>query len=94
MVINVIIYCNYKMSSKSQTVTCCICEKNINKDNTFVPSECLNKYGRASHRVCKECWWNKFAIEGMSHKCPGCLKCLPLTQVEKEPPFVVDLTED
>jgi hypothetical protein len=94
MVINVIIYYNYKMTSKSHNVTCCICEKNVNKDNTFAPLQCLNKYGRATHRVCSECWWDKFAIEDISHECPGCIKGLPLTRVEKEPPIVIDLTKE
>lgn len=84
----------YRRGGTNQNVPCCICEKNVTLEGTLIPSECYMKNGKASHRVCKECWWNKFAIEGISHKCPGCLKGLPLTQVEKEPPIVVDLTDD
>lgn len=83
-----------RTSDTNQSVICCICEKNVNKDNTFVPLECVNKYGSAAHRVCKECWWDQFAREEVSHKCPGCQKGLPLTHLEKEPLIVVDLTED
>lgn len=25
------------------------------------------------HRLCSKCWFDEFAIEGISHKCPGCL---------------------
>lgn len=85
------------MSSNYQNVTCCMCEKSIYKDETFVPLECLNENGKAAHRICSACWWDQdtgFAREGASHKCPGCMKGLPLTYVKKEPPIVVDLTED
>jgi hypothetical protein len=81
-------------AGENDNVTCCMCEKIINKDDAFIPRECLNKYGKAAHRICKNCWWNEFALEGVSHKCPGCVKGLPLTYVKKEPPVVVDLTED
>jgi hypothetical protein len=75
-------------------VKCCICEKMVNKDDTLIPRECLNKYGKAAHRICKDCWWKEFAVEGVSHKCPGCVKGLPLTKFKKESPILVDLIED
>jgi hypothetical protein len=75
-------------------VLCCMCEKMVTKNNTLVPRECLNKNYNAAHRICEDCWWNKFAIEGVSHKCPGCVKGLPLTYVKKEPTIFMDLTED
>jgi hypothetical protein len=65
--------------------------------DTFVPRECLMKHGKAAHRICEDCWWDPkkgFALETSSHKCPGCEKGLPLTQVKKEQPILVDLTED
>jgi hypothetical protein len=80
-----------------ETIKCCMCEKVINKDNTFVPLKCLNKHGKAAHRICQDCWWDPnigFAREGVSHECPGCIKGLPLTYVKKEAPIYVDLTLD
>ena len=63
-----------------------------------MPSECLLKYGlNIAHRICNDCWWDSvigFAREYSSHKCPGCIKDLPLTEYEKQPPIFVDLTEE
>jgi hypothetical protein len=73
-------------------VKCCICEKMIKKDDTLIPRECLKKYGKAAHRICQNCWWNEFAVEGVSHKCPGCEKGLPLTEFKNESPVFIDLT--
>ena len=55
-------------------VTCSICEKNINKNNTFIPCICLKINREKAHRICSECWWNDFAKEDVSHLCPGCKK--------------------
>ena len=52
------------------------------------------KYGKVrAHKVCPSCWWGEFAKEGASHKCPGCVKGVP---VHKDPNAgkVVDLTDD
>jgi len=87
----------YLKGGNGETVTCSMCEKTVDKDNTLVPLDCLNKHGRAAHRICKSCWWNPttgFAREGTRHKCPGCLKDLPLTTVKNEPPILIDLTEE
>jgi len=79
-------------------IKCCMCEKMINKDNTLMPSECLLKYGlNIAHRICNDCWWDSiigFAREYSSHKCPGCIKGLPLTEYEKQAAIFVDLTEE
>ena len=75
-------------------ITCCMCgDKNLTRENTLVPSQCLKHFGRA-HRICIEkCWFQKFAIEGNDHKCPGCIKGLPLTKIESTfPNQVIDLT--
>jgi hypothetical protein len=80
-----------------EKVQCCMCGKMVAVKNTFVPRECLMKHGKAAHRICQDCWWDKengFARETASHKCPGCEKGLPLTHVKKEQPIFVDLTED
>lgn len=81
-------------AGENDKVTCCMCEKRVNKDDTLVTLQCLNKYGKAAHRICKNCWWNEFALEGVSHKCPGCVKGIPLTQYKKELPILIDLTEE
>jgi hypothetical protein len=76
---------------------CCMCGKPVEDDNSFMPSECSINNGRRAHRICKECWWKPitgFAIEGNSHKCPGCEKGLPLTHVKVKTPEMVDLTKD
>ena len=30
--------------------------------------------GTRGNRMCIDCWFNKFAMENKSHKCPGCNK--------------------
>jgi hypothetical protein len=78
---------------------CCMCGKDVNvndKTNTLIPLECLQKRGRRAHRICKKCWFKPktgFAIEGTSHKCPGCEKGKPLTNVRHKTPEMVDLTD-
>jgi hypothetical protein len=77
-----------------------MCSKTLNvndKTNALIPLECLQNRGDAAHRICKECWFKPvtgFAIEGNSHKCPGCKKGLPLTRVKVKTPEMVDLTMD
>ena len=73
---------------------CCMCESKFDKKTALIPQECLMKYGKIrAHKVCPSCWWGEFAKEGASHKCPGCVKGLP---VAKDPNAgkVIDLTED
>ena len=75
-------------------ITCCMCgDENLTKENTLVPSKCLRINGIRAHRICKICWFTKFVHEGNDHKCPGCIKELPLTNVESTfPNQVIDLT--
>lgn len=74
-----------------------MCEKEVNQNTTMTPSICYRVYMDKSHRICSDCWFHPvsgFAVEHNSHKCPGCIKRLPLTKVsynEKEP---IDLTND
>lgn len=42
---------------------------------------------------CPSCWWGEFAKEGASHKCPGCVKGLPVAK-DVNAGKVIDLTED
>ena len=79
----------------SNKVNCCMCGKEIDKTNGLVPVKCLIKNGAIrAHRVCQECWFGKFAIEGVNHSCPGCVKGLPLNGPPLDTSVVVDLTED
>lgn len=87
----------FRHHKKKSCTQCCMCEKMVAVNDTFVPRECLMKHGKAAHRICEDCWWNEktgFALESTCHECPGCKKGLPLTHVKKEPPIVVDLTEE
>jgi len=79
----------------SDIVNCCMCGKEIRKVDGLVPVKCLTKYGTIrAHRICQECWFNKFAKEGVDHKCPGCVKGLPLNGAPIDNSVVIDLTED
>ncbi len=87
----------YKSKGGNNIVKCSMCEKMVNKDKTLVPSECSLKHGKAAHRICHKCWWDPisgFAREEGSHKCPGCIKRLPLTEYKKEPPIIIELSDD
>jgi hypothetical protein len=57
---------------------CVLCGKFISIIKALIPSQCLNENGFNAHRICKKCWFSKFALENISHKCPGCLKNKPL----------------
>lgn len=63
---------------------CCMCRNPVNlsdKINTLIPNQCYAVNGMKAHRICRECWFDPvkgFALEGKSHKCPGCLDHLPL----------------
>jgi hypothetical protein len=74
---------------------CCMCGSKLDKKKTaLIPQECLIKYGKIrAHKVCPKCWWGEFAKEGASHKCPGCVKGLPLAK-DVNAGKVIDLTED
>jgi len=84
----------YKAGNGEDKVTCCMCERTVNKTGTLVPSKCSIQNSQAAHRICSDCWWDEhrgFAREEASHECPGCVKGLPLTKYEKG---VIDLTKD
>ena len=77
-------------------VICSMCERIIDKNNLLFPRECLIKYGKLAHGICQNCWWDNeigFAREEASHKCPGCIKSLPLTYYKKGPTIFIDLTQ-
>jgi len=75
--------------------TCSMCHKIIINDKPFVPSGCLMKHGKIrAHKICSDCWWNKFAQEGVSHKCPGCESGQPLNKPLVSKVEVIDLTTD
>lgn len=86
----------YKKGGENEKVTCCMCEREVDKNNTLIPRECLNKNMSKAHRICLDCWWDPvsgFARENETHVCPGCAKNFPLTIVKNKPKFV-DLTLD
>jgi len=76
---------------------CCMCN-NATKESMMTPNECLMKYGKyRSHKICGYCWWNKFAKEGVSHKCPGCQYGKPLNEnptISNPNNTIIDLTND
>ena len=51
---------------------CCMCNKKFKSKVPLSPAVCFRKNGEKSHKICEECWWGKFAIEGVNHKCPAC----------------------
>ena len=51
----------------------CMCENSLD-ENILVPSQCFTINGTRGNRMCVARWFNKFAIESISHKCPGCNK--------------------
>jgi len=71
--------------------TCCECGENTNA--TLIPRQCLAKHGYRGHRLCEDCWFGKFAKEGVTHKCPGCEKHLPLNNYSFGQAETVDLTD-
>lgn len=84
-------------AGNSDKIMCSMCEQMFEKDaRMYTPRECLNKYGSRAHKICEDCWWGKFAVEGESHRCPGCEKNIPLTskKYEEREPVILDLTED
>lgn len=84
-----------KGPDSSAMVNCCMCGKEISRENGLVPSKCLMKNGAIrGHRICQECWWSKFAKEGINHNCPGCEKGLPLNGPPLDKNLIVDLTMD
>ena len=86
----------YKKGGENEKVTCCMCEREVDKSNTLIPRACLNKNLSKAHRICLDCWWDPvsgFARENETHGCPGCAKNFPLTVVKNEQKFV-DLTLD
>jgi hypothetical protein len=71
-----------------------MCEKKISKHDSLIPGECLIKYGKyRAHKICPECWWNDFAKETTTHKCPGCVKNIPIPS-DPNAGVIIDLTND
>jgi hypothetical protein len=74
--------------------TCCMCREKIDKDKSLIPRECLVNGKYKAHKICPDCWWGKFAEEGTSHKCPGCVNKMPLNSDRYVDNGVIDLTEE
>jgi hypothetical protein len=87
-------YKNKKGGTNYDIVKCCMCEKDVNINDTLIPQICMQINGANAHRICSQCWWDPisgFAREGAPHGCPGCIKKLPLTKSQTE---VIDLSDD
>jgi hypothetical protein len=83
-----------KKGGNDEQCKCCICDAKKSNQECLVPSECLIKYGKErSHKICQECWWGEFAKETASHKCPGCVRGLPI-QPYPNAGKIIDLTGD
>jgi hypothetical protein len=85
----------YKRGGSQGEEICTICCQKT-KDKMLIPNACLIKYGKyRAHKICSDCWWNKFAKEGVSHQCPGCVNNKPLNiNPHQNTINVIDLTED
>ena len=89
-----------KRGGRPFKVVCCVCEKNVDLSFALIPRKCLSRYGYNAHRICEKCWWGNekntgFADENVSHKCPGCVKGLPLPVLPKKqgPVEVIDIDD-
>ena len=51
----------------------CMCENSLD-ENILIPSQCFTINVTRGNRICIDWWFNKFAMENKSHKCPGCDK--------------------
>lgn len=87
-----------KPMSLSGPVDCCICGQTHKRNTMLVPLACLQKNKETAHRICQDCWWSEFAIEGADHKCPGCIKQLPLTpplqHIKPKPEDIIEISSD
>jgi hypothetical protein len=74
--------------AKGVSTQCCMCDREFsNKSTMFTPLPCLRRNGFRAHKICDECWWDPqigFARENDLHKCPGCVRGLPLNRVENK----------
>lgn len=84
---NIININNSKALNRSSTqrkscvheIHCSLCNAEVDEKVMLIPAECYRKHMFKGHRLCENCWFEKFAIEnGGSHPCPGCIKNLPL----------------
>ena len=80
-------------SPNSDKVKCSMCLQSVSKNDSLIPAKCLMNHGQRGHRICNDCWWSKFAIEGTNHECPGCEKDLPLTKVSRKTPETIVISD-
>lgn len=58
---------------KYASTGCVMCGKFVSSHSALIPMKCLISNGKLkAHRICKTCWFDKFAIEDGDHNCPGC----------------------
>ena len=81
-----------------EKVKCCMCNKEISREDGLIPAKCYAKYGAIrAHRICQECWWDieqGFAKEDVNHACPGCTKGLPLNGKPIDYTKVIEIEDD
>lgn len=76
------------LKKTTEKAKCVMCEKLKPSDEMLMPLQCKLTYGEESaHRICRHDWFKPggFAEESLSHKCPGCVKNMPLTKPLKPP---------
>ena len=74
-------------------IKCATCDNITDISDSFAPRVCYQMHMNKAHRICNDCWWKTFAIEGADHSCPGCKKKLPLTTTNNyDSNDVIDLT--
>lgn len=84
-----------KYGGNGENDPCCMCGKEISEKNPKIPSGCYMKHGKfRAHKICDDCWWDKFAKEGVNHQCPGCLTGQKLNAPPPLKKEIIDLTED
>ena len=70
---------------------CCMCCKDDNIKDMLTPRICLVRHGLASaHKICQQCWFNCFAVEGGDHRCPGCPPSYKIDTLK----FIIDITDE
>lgn len=76
----------------NKKVFCVICNYYKILEEMLIPALCLKYNGKRAHRICKDCWFSNFAIENVSHKCPGCINKLLLNNnlLESQEIIIID----
>ena len=64
---------------RGDQLMCSMCDMVLDYNDTyFFPALCYRLYGVNAHKICNNCWWTRFALEGGNHPCPGCIRGIPI----------------